>query len=104
MHGKEPGVKHAIAVFFFRKVFCLGGAHFPSARKALIKRGWIEVSIKSRSAMASGVTGVSKLVKLLPYRTGAGTAGNAGGIGPGNLAVLFIFLSKPVLRNSKSLI
>ena len=41
--------------------------------------------------MAGGGTGVSKLVKLLPYRTGAGTAGNAGGIGPGNLAAFSLY-------------
>lgn len=33
-----------------KKVFCLGGNHFPSARKALLKRGWIEVGVRSRSA------------------------------------------------------
>lgn len=33
-----------------KKIFCLGGC-FPSARKALIKRGWVEVASRSRSAM-----------------------------------------------------
>ena len=31
-----------------KKIFCLGGC-FPSARKALIKRGWVEVASRSRS-------------------------------------------------------
>ena len=53
-----------------KRVFCLGGAHFPSAKKALIKRGWIEVSAKSRSA-------IGKHAKLLPYRTSTSvTTGN----------------------------
>jgi hypothetical protein len=33
-----------------KKIFCLGGC-FPSARKALIKRGWVEVAVRSRSAL-----------------------------------------------------
>mgnify|MGYP001493378426 CR=1 FL=1 len=32
-----------------KKIFCLGG-FYPSARRALIKRGWVEVASRSRSA------------------------------------------------------
>lgn len=33
-----------------KKIFCLGGC-FPSTRKALIKRGWVEVASRTRSAI-----------------------------------------------------
>ena len=64
---------------YFRKVFCLGGAHFPSARKALLKRGWIEVSLKSRSAMG----GMGKHAKLMPYRTSLAASLTTGPSGSG---------------------
>ena len=45
-----------------KRIFCLGGS-FPSARRALIKRGWVEVASRSSRSAIGRPQG-------FPYATG----------------------------------